>query len=57
GNEPQPGKIADLQMLIISGGRERTEAEYGELLVKSGFRLGRVIPMPSPVSIVEGVRA
>jgi hypothetical protein len=56
GNEPHPGKIGDLQMLVISGGRERAEAEYGVLLVSSGFRLGRVIRAASPVSVVEGIR-
>ena len=37
------------------GGQERTEREYRELLGKAGFRLNRVIPTTSVVSIVEGV--
>ncbi len=56
GNEAHPGKIADLQMLIISGGRERTLNEYQSLLVTTGFALGQVIPTASPVTIVEGIR-
>jgi SAM-dependent methyltransferase len=56
GNEPHPGKIGDLQMLVISGGRERTEAEYRALLAASDFRPARVIPTASPVSVVEGIR-
>jgi hypothetical protein len=56
GNEPHPGKIADLQMLIISGGRERTVDEYHSLLVASGFAPGRVIPTASAVTVVEGIR-
>ena len=47
----------DLQMLILLGGRERTEAEYRELFAAAGFRLRRVIPTRSPVSILEGVPA
>ena len=57
GNEPHPGKIADLQMLIISGGRERTLDEYQSLLVDGGFAPGRVIPTATPVTIIEGLRA
>jgi hypothetical protein len=52
-NVPHPAKMLDIVMLTIPGGRERTEAEYGELLAKAGLRLTRVIPTPSPVSIIE----
>jgi hypothetical protein len=31
-------------MLILVGGRERTEREYDELLASTGWRLGRTIP-------------
>jgi hypothetical protein len=55
GNEPHPGKIADLQMLIISGGRERTLDEYHTLLGSSGLAPGRVIATDSPVSVVEAI--
>jgi hypothetical protein len=39
---------------VMEGGKERTEAEYRELLGASGFRLTRVIPTKSPYSVVEG---
>jgi hypothetical protein len=48
-------KFMDLQMLILLGGQERTEAEFRELFVAAGFRLRRVIPTRSPVSILEGI--
>ena len=57
GNEPSFGKLLDLHMLVSPGGRERTEAEYRELLASAGFTLGRVIPTASLVSIVEAVPA
>lgn len=57
GNDPHPGKILDLEMLISPGGVERTEAEFDTLLANSGFKMTRIIPTPSPVSIVEAVRA
>ena len=55
GDEPHPGKVLDVVMLSIPGGRERTAGEYGELLAGAGFRLERVVPTASPVSIVEAV--
>jgi len=57
GNEPSLGKLMDINMLILPGGRERTEAEYGELFAKAGFRLTRVTPTESPVAVIEGVKA
>jgi hypothetical protein len=44
-------------MLVIPGGQERTTAEYETLLGKAGFRLNRVVPTESPVSIVEAILA
>jgi hypothetical protein len=55
-NQPSISKIMDLNMLVMTGGRERTTAEYSELFEKTGFKLNRVIPTPSPVSIVEAIR-
>lgn len=57
GNAPSLGKLLDLEMLVIAGGRERTEAEYRNLLTASGFRLTRVIPTRSPQSIIEAEAA
>jgi hypothetical protein len=57
GNVPHQGKLQDLVMLVFPGGQERTEAEYAALLGKAGFRLDRVIPTTSVVSIVEAVPA
>jgi O-methyltransferase domain/Dimerisation domain len=57
GDTPHPGKMLDIAMLVWSGGQERTEAEYGPLVGKAGFRLARVVPTNSPVSVVEAVLA
>ena len=56
GNEPSLGKLMDINMLILPGGLERTEAEYRELFAAAGFRLTKIIPTASPVSIIEGVK-
>ncbi len=51
---PSFGKILDLEMLVIAdGGRERTEPEYAALFERAGLKLTRVIPTPSPMSILE----
>jgi hypothetical protein len=49
--------LLDLNMLVMSGGQERTEAEFGRLFSASGFCLIRVVPTLAPVSILEGVPA
>lgn len=57
GNTPHPGKVLDIVMLVVPGGQERTEGEYSVLLGKAGFRLTRVVPTKSAVSVVEAVPA
>lgn len=54
-DSPHLGKLADMIMLVIPGGQERTPAEYDELLTKAGLKMTRVVPTESPVSIVEAV--
>ncbi len=55
GNEPHISKLLDLEMFVITGGRERTEAEYRELLESSGFKLSQVIPTKESICIIEAV--
>ena len=57
GDTPHQGKWQDMVMLVFPGGQERTEAEYASLLGKAGFRLKRVVPTESVVSVVEAVPA
>ncbi|MGH9715269.1 MAG: methyltransferase [Candidatus Acidiferrales bacterium] len=57
GNEHDIGKWIDLEMLMMAGGHERTEAEFAELLSKAGLRLTRVVRTKSPVCVIESVRA
>ena len=56
GNTPAMGKFIDLIMLVMTGGRERTEEEFRNLLAAAGFTLTRVIPTRSPFSVVEAKR-
>jgi len=49
-------KQTDLEMLAVVGGRERTAAEYRELLAQAGFSLARILPLDGmPWSVMEGV--
>jgi hypothetical protein len=47
--------LEDLEMLVMSGGRERTEAEFQALFDTAGFELTNVVPTQYEVSIIEGV--
>ncbi len=47
------GKWADLEMLLCAGARERTAAEYRDLLDRAGLQLTRVVQTAAPFSIVE----
>lgn len=62
--EPDPSRanpmtyLLDLQMMAMFGSaRERTEAEFRELLAAAGFSLKRVIPTRAPVSLLEAFPA
>jgi hypothetical protein len=49
-------KLADIVMMVhTEGGQERTEREYADLFDKAGYRLNRVTPTETPVSIIEAV--
>ena len=54
GNDPSFTKLLDLTMLLIPGGLERTEAQYRDLLATAGFRLDRIVPTESEISVIEG---
>jgi hypothetical protein len=54
---PHFGKSLDITMLAVTGGRERTEAQYGVLLRGVGLQLTRVLPTASQYSIVEAAVA
>ncbi|MCW5889509.1 MAG: methyltransferase [bacterium] len=44
----------DVNMLVCTGGRQRSEAEFRALYDASGFRLTRVVPTMAPVCVIEG---
>lgn len=56
-DEPGFGKLLDLNMLIMPGGKERTESEYAALFAASRLKLSRIVDTPAEVHVVEAVPA
>jgi hypothetical protein len=54
GNDPDPAKFSDLNMLVVAGGRERTADDFELLYGEAGFRLSNIIRTGSPYNIIEG---
>jgi hypothetical protein len=44
-------------MLVNTGGRQRSEAEFRALYRAAGLALGRIVPTQARVSVIEGVSA
>jgi hypothetical protein len=42
-------------MLVCTGGRQRSEAEFRSLYAAAGFELTRIVPTPARVCVIEGV--
>ena len=53
GNEPHFAKWLDLEMLLLPGGKERTEEQFAKLLEGAGFKLTRVVPTKGALFVVE----
>lgn len=45
----------DLQMMVTTGGRERTKTAHRTLLAAAGFQITRIVPAQSDMSVVECV--
>jgi hypothetical protein len=44
-------------MLVSTGGRQRSEAEFRALYEAAGFTLTRMVPTAARVRVIEGARA
>ena len=55
GNEPSVAKLLDLEMLVTTGGRERTKAKFNKLSMSAGFKLSRIIPTQESICVLEAV--
>ena len=50
-------KLIDLAMLVQTGGRERTQAQYCALFERAGLCLARMVAGQSSLSVIEAVAA
>ena len=58
--EPGPAAdkfLTDLEMLVMTGGMERTEGEFRTLLAEGSFTLRRVVPTASVYALIEAAPA
>jgi hypothetical protein len=49
------GKLLDMFMLMVHGGRLRTNAEVQALFAQTGFQLTRAVETRSALRLLEGV--
>lgn len=54
-SRPHPGKMLDLLMMLLPGGRERTESQWRKLLATAGFAMTKVVPTRAAESVIEAV--
>ena len=55
GNEKSEAKLFDINMLVVTGGQERTVQEYRRLFNESGFTLTKTVSTNCALSLLEGV--
>ncbi|NNG02024.1 MAG: methyltransferase [Desulfobacteraceae bacterium] len=53
GNTPSIAKLLDLEMLVMTGGRERTQEEFRDLLSDAGLMISVFHHTPDTISIIE----
>ena len=54
---PDYSKILDMFMMMATSGKERTASEFTDILTRAGFRVNRIIPTDSDVSMIEALPA
>ena len=55
--ESRGAAFNDVNMLVSTGGRQRSEAEFRALYQSAGFRLTNIVPTAARASIIEGEQA
>ena len=55
--EAVPALLSDINMLVLTGGMERTNAEYAALLSQAGLVPGRVLPVAATYGVIEGTKS
>jgi hypothetical protein len=53
GAEAAAARLLDLLMLVLTGGKERTLAEFDALFAAAGFERRRIIPLVGATTLIE----
>ena len=53
-DEPRFAALLDLNMLVMNGGRERTEEDFRALFDAAGLQVTRLVPTLAPQWVIEG---
>ena len=56
-DEPHFAKLFDIHMMVMTSGRERTSAEYAELLLDGGWRYDRTLHAPGALQSIVAATA
>ena len=54
-DKPKAAAFGDLNLLLLFGGRQRTESEFHTLFASSGFGITRILPTQSHFKLVEAM--
>lgn len=54
---PHMARFMDINMMVMTSGRERTQSEFEQLLAAAGMRLQRIVPTAIGVCLLECVAA
>ncbi len=57
GSDAVPVLLSDINMLVITGGQERTNGEYASLLRSAWLEPGTIEPVTYPYGLIEGLAA
>ena len=55
--ESRGAAMNDVNMLVSTGGRQRSDAEFRSLYAAAGLKLTRIVPTPVRVAVIEGEAA
>lgn len=53
---PSFATLLDLEIMVLTGGRERTQVEHRRLLERAGLRAARIVPSGGRMTIIEAER-
>lgn len=56
GNNPSVAKLLDLEMMVLSNGKERSEEEFKVLLRQGGFEISNILSIDTELFLIEAMK-